>query len=195
MSNRIFSYFVLAIDACDSFVYPWCFAPPYKIRPRYMLAYNIFYSHTSPHVYECYVFLWFSWLKTTSIRLLKQREAVQTENGDGVRGSLLPLLRLPVCLRGKCESVFLGSNWWKQSDKLPVGWKNMSGVEPTWAKIEAAAPFCCSFVRHFLFCASLSVSASLFLSLTPSFLFAVLFPSSLYFLCVLSLRPTGISLL
>lgn len=30
------------------------------------------------------------------------------ENNDGVRGSLLPLLRLPVCPRGKCESVFSG---------------------------------------------------------------------------------------
>lgn len=49
--------------------------------------------------------------------------SAERENSDGVRGSLLPLLRLPVCLRGKCESVCLVSNQWKQSDKLPVGWK------------------------------------------------------------------------
>lgn len=101
----------------------------------------------------------------------------------------------PSCLSSwKVWKCFLGVESVETKRQTPSRLENMSGLVPTWTKIEDAAPFCCSFVRHFLFCASLSVSASPFLSLTPSFLYAAFFPSSLYFLCELFLRPTGISL-
>lgn len=94
---------------------------------------------------------------------------------------------VPVCLCGKCESVFFGgisgngARW--RERQTPCGLENMSGPEPTWAKIEDTAPLCCSFsiclpVFSFV-CLFQSIisgqSTSLFSSVTLSFLFAALF--------------------
>lgn len=67
----------------------------------------------------------------------------EKENNEGTiqtsaTGCAAALLRLPVFLYGKCRTVF-GFESVETQQQTPRGIDNMSGLEPTWPKIESAA--------------------------------------------------------
>lgn len=205
MSNRIFSDFVLAINACDGYVpqktflnfcstdcLPMMLCSSLHLCKRLdPVTFSIFtYVPMYTSVMCFYDFDDKNYVHSAP-KTVRGRPSGKQQRCQRFAAVSAP----PSCLSSwKVWKCFLGVESVETKQQTPSRLENMSGLVPTWTKIEDAAPFCRSFVRHFLFCASLSVSASSFLSLTP-FLHAAFFPSSLYFLCVLFLRPTGISLL